>query len=162
MKLRQACLAHRNITVVETEATATIRGQSSAEILGVEARTEDPATGQLWFVFFFGLLLVIADGYASRFRAPLLGADKVPLVWSKFYALELVDCPFPPHGFGHVVIGDGFFPVLLYQIGSRETRALIDVPPGLPAASPARGGVSGYMRDVEAPTQTEAERPSRQ
>jgi len=160
MKLRQACLAHRNITVVETEATATIRGQSSAEILGVEARTEDPATGQKRPDYFFGQLTVIADGYASRFRAPLLGADKVPLVRSKFYALELVDCPFPPHGFGHVVIGDGFFPVLLYQIGSRETRALIDVPTGLPAASPARGGVRGYMRDVVAPSLPEAVRPS--
>ncbi|KAF4632333.1 hypothetical protein G7Y89_g5792 [Cudoniella acicularis] len=45
---------------------------------------------------------------------------------SKFWALEPQDVTLPSPHFGHVILGD-FPPVLLYQIGKHETRALIDV-----------------------------------
>lgn len=155
-KLRRACLAEENITVFETEATKPIRGDSSEQVLGVEALTKNPDTGKKEKDFFFGQLTVIADGYASKFRENHLGAR--PLVRSKFHALKLIDCPLPYPGYGHVVIGDTF-PVLMYQIGTRETRALIDVPENLPAASPAAGGVRGYIRDVVVPALPEQLRP---
>ncbi|KLU82721.1 squalene monooxygenase [Magnaporthiopsis poae ATCC 64411] len=145
MNLRKACLGHENITVVETEVTATVRGQNSTQVLGVEARTTDKATGKKQADCFFGQLTIIADGYASKFRKQYIG--RTPIVRSKFYALELIDCPLPPQGFGHVVIGEHFL-ALLYQIGTHETRALIDVPENLPAASPANGGVRGYISNV--------------
>ncbi|KAH8912387.1 squalene epoxidase [Coniochaeta sp. PMI_546] len=151
MKLRQACQAHENITVVETDVQATIRGEHSPEVLGVESRTT-LQNGEKKLDFFFGQLTIIADGYASRFRKQVLGPTKVPVVRSKFYALELIDCPFQPYGFGHVVIGAAPGPVLLYQIGTHETRALIDVPDREPAASPANGGVRGYIEKVVIPT----------
>ncbi|CAI4210574.1 unnamed protein product [Parascedosporium putredinis] len=94
---------------------------------------------------FFGQLTIIADGYASTFRAEHLQREAV--VKSKFYALELIDCPLLSPYHGHVVIGNTF-PTLLYQIGTHETRALIDVPEGLPAAAPAAGGVKGYIKNV--------------
>ena len=52
------------------------------------------------------------------------------------------------------------FPILLYQIGTHETRALIDVPEKCDAASPRNGGVRGYIKNVVLPTLPEAVRPS--
>ncbi len=169
MQLRRKCLAHPNITVVETEVTTLIRGGTDPdEVLGVEAKTtvrqgataSPRATGgggddlstkaNKKDDCFFGQLTIVADGYGSRFRGEVLGSS--PVVKSKFYALELIDCPLQPEGFGHVFISPSAFPVLLYQIGTHETRALIDVPIGLAAASPANGGVRGYIRNVVIPS----------
>ncbi|TLD30565.1 hypothetical protein PspLS_02763 [Pyricularia sp. CBS 133598] len=155
--LRKSCLAHKNITVVETEVTATIRGTHTPQVLGVEARTTDKSTGKKHADCFFGQLTIIADGYASKFRKQYI--SRAPIVRSKFYALELIDCPLPPYGYGHVVIGEKHL-ALLYQIGSHETRALIDVPENLPAASPANGGVRGYLHKVVIPSLPESVRPS--
>ncbi|KAI6785209.1 Squalene monooxygenase-like protein [Emericellopsis cladophorae] len=148
MQLRRACVAHPNITVVETEVTSTIRSEVSDEVLGVETRTTNKETGEKTRDCFFGQLNIIADGYASKFRKGVL--DATPVVRSKFYALELIDCPLPEPFHALVVIGNAF-PVLLYQIGSRETRALIDVPADIPEASPAAGGVRGYINNCVLP-----------
>ena len=53
--------------------------------------------------------------------------------------------------YGHVVMGKTS-PLLLYQIGARETRLLIDVPTGLPAASSMNGGVHGYIKKAVLPS----------
>ena len=78
---------------------------------------------------------------------------------SKFYGLELIDAPLPAPNHGHVVLGAGA-PVLLYQIGTHETRALIDVPEGLASASVAAGGVKSHLRNVVLPDLPSAVRPS--
>ncbi|KAI0482716.1 squalene epoxidase [Xylariaceae sp. FL0804] len=157
MQLRRACLKHANITVVETEVVSTITGDQGPEVLGVETRTVNPATGEKEPDCFFGQLTIIADGYASKFRKQYLGV--APVVRSKFYALELLDCDLPHRGFGHVVIGDRTL-ALLYQIGTRETRALVNVPERLPEAAPAAGGVRGYLRGVVLPGLPPSVRPS--
>lgn len=149
MQLRKSCLAHPNISVFETDVTKTIVGQDGPEVLGVETQTTDEQTGKKKPDCFFAKMTVIADGYASKFRKQYI--DRAPVIKSKFYALELIDCPIQPSGFGHVVIGKAF-PVLLYAIGTHETRALIDVPLDLPAASAANGGVRGYIKNVVLPT----------
>ncbi|KAJ9137237.1 Squalene epoxidase [Pleurostoma richardsiae] len=157
MNLRKACSEHPNISIFETDVTSTIKGENGPEVLGVESRTVDAATGEKKPDYFFGQLTIIADGYASKFRKQYVG--KTPIVKSKFYALELIDCPFAPQGYGHVVIGSNCL-VLLYQIGTHETRALINVPEGIPEASPAAGGVRGYIRNVVLPSLPEAVKPS--
>jgi squalene monooxygenase len=152
MQLRRACQRHPNISIVETEVTGTIKGEASREILGVQALTKDKDTGKKRDDYFFGTLTVIADGYASKFREEFLGS--VPVVRSKFFALELIDCHFPPYGFGHVVIGQSSL-VLLYQIGTHETRALINIPVAElekgGAAHVDAGGVRAYIRSVVVP-----------
>lgn len=158
MNLRRACLEQPNITVVETEVTATIKGEHTSQVLGVEARTYNLDTGHKEPDFFFGTLTIIADGYASKFRQSYLGS--APIVKSKFYALELIDCKLPEQGFGTVIIGKAPSPILLYQIGSHETRCLIDVPIGLPEAAPAAGGVRGYIRNTVLPTLPKSVQPS--
>ncbi|WQF80196.1 Putative FAD dependent oxidoreductase, squalene epoxidase, FAD/NAD(P)-binding domain superfamily [Colletotrichum destructivum] len=156
MNLRRACQRQENITIFETEVTATVRGDDQNTVLGVRSKTTDPVTGDKKDDYFFGQLTIIADGYASKFRKECL--PEVPTVKSKFYALELIDAPMPSPGYGHVVIGKAF-PVLMYQIGTHETRALIDVPANIPEAAPAAGGVRGYIKNVVMPSLSPQMRP---
>ncbi|KAI5300877.1 Squalene epoxidase, partial [Ascosphaera pollenicola] len=74
-----------------------------------------------------------------------------PQVKSKFYALELIDAQLPAPGYGHVLLSDKP-PVLLYQIGTHETRILCDVPDHLPSASVKAGGVKNHLRNVVLPS----------
>ncbi|KAM3084202.1 Squalene epoxidase [Clarireedia jacksonii] len=148
-QLRKACASQPNITIVETEVTDTITGGAhDPQVLGVHSRTTNPKTGEKEADCYFGQLTIIADGYASKFRKQYIG--KAPIVKSKFYALELIDCPMPAPNHGIVVLSDAS-PVLLYQIGTHETRALIDVPNNIPAASPEAGGVVAYIKNVVLP-----------
>ncbi|PQE17951.1 squalene monooxygenase protein [Rutstroemia sp. NJR-2017a WRK4] len=148
-QLRKACASQPNITIVETEVTDTITGGAhDPQVLGVHSRTTNPRTGEKEADCYFGQLTIIADGYASKFRKQYIG--KAPVVKSKFYALELIDCPMPAPNHGIVVLSDAS-PVLLYQIGTHETRALIDIPNNIPAASPAAGGVVAYIKNVVLP-----------
>jgi squalene monooxygenase len=148
-QLRRACAAQPNITIVETEATETITTSHSSQVLGVECKTLNPETGEKEKDYYFGQLTIIADGYASKFRKQYIG--KAPVVKSKFYALELIDCPMPAPNHGIVVLGDAE-PVLLYQIGTHETRCLIDIPENTPTAAPAVGGVRAHIRNVVLPS----------
>ncbi|CAH0015329.1 unnamed protein product [Clonostachys rhizophaga] len=157
MQLRKSCLAHKNITVVETEVVNVVRGDYQDQILGVETRTVDKVTGEKRADCFFGQLTIVADGYASKFRKQVI--DTTPVVKSKFYALELIDCQMPQPGHAMVIIGNTF-PVLLYQIGTHETRILMDVPTELPEASPSAGGVRGYIQNCVLPALPDAIRPS--
>jgi squalene monooxygenase len=148
-QLRKACASQPNITIVETEVTDTVTSTHNPQVLGVVSRTLNPATGEKEDDFYFGQLTIIADGYASKFRKKYI--NKAPIVKSKFYALELIDCPLPSPNHGTVVLGD-VAPVLLYQIGTHETRALIDVPENCPTAAVEVGGVRGHMRNVILPS----------
>lgn len=158
MQLRRSCLAHPNITVRETEVVKTIRGEHSDHILGVETRTTvDKETNKKKADYYFGALTIIADGYDSKFRKEVTATK--PIARSKFYALELKDAPLPAPGYGHVIIGNAF-PILLYQIGTHETRALFDVPHGIPEAMPAVGGVKNYLVNHAIPTLPAAVQPT--
>lgn len=148
-QLRKACASQPNITIVETEVNDTVTSTTSAQVLGVVSKTLNPATGEKEDDFYFGQLTIIADGYASKFRKRYIG--KSPIVKSKFYALELIDCPLPSPYHGTVILGDAS-PVLLYQIGTHETRALIDIPEKCPTATVEVGGVRGHMRNVILPS----------
>ncbi|KAH7317625.1 squalene epoxidase-domain-containing protein [Rhexocercosporidium sp. MPI-PUGE-AT-0058] len=156
-QLRRACASQANITIVETEVTDTITSEHQPQVLGVKSRTLNPQTGKKEEDYYFGQLTIIADGYASRFRKQYI--TKQPIVKSKFYALELIDCPLPAPFHGTVILGDTA-PVLLYQIGTHETRALIDIPENLPAASVKNGGVRGYLRNTVLPTLPPQMQPS--
>ena len=142
-RLREAAMREPNILVVETTVTNTITNDWTRQILGVESLTNGEKD------FYFGALTIIADGYASKFRKEYI--PHTPVSKSKFYGLELIDADLPAPGHGHVVLGDGA-PVLLYQIGTHETRALVDVPDGLPSAAVANGGVKGHLRKTVLPS----------
>ncbi|KAI7579283.1 squalene epoxidase, partial [Hortaea werneckii] len=150
-RLRQKAMQNENVEVFEATATELVRNDYNGQILGVEATVQGETD------CFFGGLTIIADGYASKFRKQF--REDTPVVRSKFWGLELIDAKLPMPNHGHVVLGDGA-PVLLYQIGTHETRALIDIPDGLPSASVANGGVKGHLKNVVLPSLPAEVRPS--
>lgn len=143
-KLRAAVLSHPNITVFETEATDVVVADNNPQILGVKALTRKTNLD-----YFFGELTIICDGYASKFRKSY--SPHVPRARSKFWGMELIDCPMPIPEHGFVSLADRP-PVLLYQIGTRETRVLVDIPDNAPTATTAVGGVKNHLRNVVCPT----------
>jgi squalene monooxygenase len=155
IQLRAAALAHPNVTVFETTVTSVITSTNSSQVLGVESVSKSEYGNKP--DFFFADLTVICDGYASKFRKAY--NPHSPTTKSKFWALELIDVPLPLPQHGHVILGDGA-PVLLYQIGTHETRALIDVPDGTPTASTAAGGVKSHLRNVVLPSLPKQVQPS--
>lgn len=150
-KLREAAMQEPNISVIESNVTGTVKNGWTGQVLGVKCVTNGEPDA--WF----GQLTVIADGYASRFRKEYI--SHTPTSKSKFWGLELIDANLPRQKHGHVVLGEGA-PVLLYQIGSRETRALIDVPENVDSAYRAKGGVKGHLRDKVLPSLPPCVQPS--
>ncbi|KAI5282323.1 Squalene epoxidase, partial [Ascosphaera aggregata] len=139
MKLREAAIKTPNVTVVETTVTQLVKSTNGPEILGVLSTTDGKAD------YYFAPLTVVADGYASKFRKQ--HHMNQPQVRSKFFGLELINAQLPAPGYGHVLLSDKP-PVLLYQIGTHETRILCDVPENLPSASVKAGGVKNHLRKV--------------
>ncbi|KAG9547416.1 squalene epoxidase, partial [Aureobasidium melanogenum] len=150
-KLRERALKCANITVIETTATDLVRSGYTGQVLGVECSTRDRKD------YYFAHLTVVADGYASKFRKEI--NTRAPVVKSKFWGLELIDADLPMPNHGHVLISDSP-PVLLYQIGTHETRALVDIPENLPSASVRNGGVKNHLRNVVLPSLPARVRPS--
>lgn len=140
-----------NVTVIETTVTDLVRSGYTGQILGVESTTKGEKD------YYFAHLTIVADGYASKFRKEF--NPHTPVSKSKFWALELIDADLPMPNHGHVILGDGA-PVLLYQIGTHETRALIDIPENLASASIQNGGVKGHLRNVVLPSLPAGVRPS--
>jgi squalene monooxygenase len=151
-RLRSAALVHPNITIFETDVTSVVTSTYTSKVLGVESLTNKKTPD-----YFFGSLTVIADGYASKFRKSYL--PHTPTTKSKFWGLELIDADLPLPEHGHVVLGDGA-PVLLYQIGTHETRALVDIPDNTPTATVKAGGVKAHLRDVVLPSLPQQVQPS--
>ena len=150
-KLRETAMEERNITIVETTVTSLVKSEYTSQVLGVESEANGEKD------YYFGSLTIIADGYASKFRKEYI--SHTPVVKSRFWGLELKDAQIPRSQHGIVVLGDGA-PVLLYQIGTHETRALIDVPEGLESVSVSNGGVKGHLRRVVLPSLPKAVQPS--
>ncbi|KAL5379507.1 hypothetical protein DPSP01_008384 [Paraphaeosphaeria sporulosa] len=150
-KLREAARAAPNVTVVETTVTDVVKDSYTGQILGVEAQTAGRPD------YYFGALTLVADGYASKFRKGYINAT--PEVRSKFWALELIDADLPRPNHGHVVLSDTP-PILIYQIGTHETRILIDVPEGCPTAAVKAGGIKNHMLNVALPALPPSVQPS--
>lgn len=62
----------------------------------------------------------------------------------------MIDAELPEPYYGHVFLSDAP-PILVYQISARQTRIFMDVPTGLPSASPASGGIKAHMLNVVLP-----------
>ncbi|KAL4884103.1 squalene epoxidase-domain-containing protein [Aspergillus karnatakaensis] len=152
MKLREAARACPNVTIVETKVTDLITCSHTKQVLGVECVTKEKKD------CYFGQLTVCADGYASKFRKQY--HPYTPKVKSKFWGLELIDAELPQPHYGHVLLNPNNPPILIYQIGTHETRILCDIPENLPSASVKNGGVKGHLRNVVLPSLPKSVQPS--
>lgn len=125
-----------------------VRDEAANQVLGVVAKARGSAAEET----FFASLTVSADGYASNFRKRC--TSKKPQVRSYFVGLELQHAVLPAPNHGHVVMGNNP-PVLLYQISTHHTRALIAVPQLPPSAA-----LRDYLRNVVLPDIPAAVQPA--
>ena len=70
---------------------------------------------------------------------------------SRFWGLELPDVELPTSELAYGVIGRGP-PILIYQIGTHETRILIDIPDTIQSSMSAEGDAKSYIRHTVIPT----------
>jgi len=128
-----------------------VKSEYNNQVLGVESETAGNKD------YYFGAVTLVADGYASKFRKEYISQQ--PQVRSKFWGLELIDAELPMPNHGHVILTDAP-PILIYQIGTHETRILVDIPDGLPSASLKAGGIKNHMLNVALPNLPECVQPS--
>jgi squalene monooxygenase len=150
-KLRAKARSTPNVTLVESTVTSLVTSEYTSQVLGVSCTTSGTSD------YYFGALTLVADGYASKFRKSYI--PRTPEVRSKFWGLELIDAELPMPNHGHVILTDAP-PILIYQIGTHETRILVDIPEGLPSAAPKAGGVKNHMLNVALPNLPECVQPS--
>ncbi|KAH9933976.1 squalene monooxygenase [Epithele typhae] len=120
------------VDVVEATVSELIECPMTGRVLGVRAtRREEGAVEK---EAFFADLTVIADGCFSNFRNKVMGtAGITPEVKGHFVGMVLEDAQLPIPKHGTVMLVEGFGPVLSYQIGTHETRILIDVKNPVPS-----------------------------
>lgn len=161
-KLRAAAMSHPSVTVFQTEVTDTITSEGSLQVLGVKtltkSRDDNESKLDQKIDYFFASLTVICDGYASKFRKTY--SPHSPVSKSRFWGTELIDCPLPFPNYGHVVLSPSHAPILLYQIGTHETRILVDVPENTPTASIKNGGIKAHLETQVISSLPEVVRPS--
>eukprot|EP00158_Paraphelidium_tribonemae_P003274 Partr_v1_DN26015_c0_g1_i2_m273 putative squalene len=138
MKLREACASRPEITIEEATVNKLVESEDGI-VTGVLCTKKGPTAAENMQVQFDAPLVIVADGCFSKFRKELSQNNTV-LVRSHFVGAVLKDCPLPFPGNGHVVLAKPS-PILLYQIGTRDTRVLVDIPGKLPSAS------SGALKD---------------
>jgi squalene monooxygenase len=130
--LRASAKLAPGVDLLEATVTDLVECPLTRRVLGVRARR----TGAEHKEVFFSDLVVVADGCFSNFRGAVVDGEtlrKRAVVRGNFVGavLEDVTLPIPQHGTVALVKGHG--PVLIYQIGERETRILIDVKNPLPS-----------------------------
>ncbi|KAI8331904.1 squalene epoxidase-domain-containing protein [Chlamydoabsidia padenii] len=104
---------------------------------------------------FYAPLTIVADGIFSKFRKEF--TELKPDVRSNFVGFIASDLqlPTPDHGFVAIVKPS---PVLMYQIGSNETRVLVDVP--VPVPSNANDDLKRHLKTNIIPQLPDSLHPS--
>lgn len=137
MALREAAKKANGVDVIE--ATVSELLENANRVIGVRTTRKKPTSSDelpatdanLDGETFFADLVFVADGCLSNFRSVVLGQLKSQTN-SHFVGTILEDAtlPIPKHGTVALVHGSG--PVLLYQIGEKDTRMLVDLKIPLP------------------------------
>ncbi|TFK37464.1 squalene epoxidase [Crucibulum laeve] len=136
MNLRATASKAKGVDVIEATVTNLLECDSSKRVIGVQASRKDPMASEPSGdnESFFSDLVVIADGCFSNFRTAVMGQGVAkPDTKSHFVGAVLEDVRLPIPNHGTVALVKGFGPVLLYQIGTHDTRMLVDVKAPLPS-----------------------------
>ncbi|EWC46027.1 hypothetical protein DRE_04820 [Drechslerella stenobrocha 248] len=149
-RLRAAAKAAPNVTIVEATVSKDLI-RNAGHVVGVRCTPR----GTKDEICYFASLTVAADGCKSNLRADAI--SRTPEVKSHFFGLELIDAKMPLKNHGIVILCNRA-PVLVYQIGTHETRALVDIR-GKPP-SQADGSLKAYMLGAVLPTMPEELQPS--
>ncbi|GJE95952.1 squalene monooxygenase [Phanerochaete sordida] len=130
--LRAKAKVARGVEVVEATVSELVECPVTGRVLGVRATRKEE--GAVEKEAFLADLTVIADGCFSNFRTTVMGgAARKPDTKSHFVGAVLEDATLPIEKHGTVVLVKDSGPVLLYQIGTHDTRMLVDVKAPLPS-----------------------------
>ena len=134
MRLREAASKANGVDVLEGTVTGLILADGSNKVVGVKVtRKAGEGTKDIKDELCADVT-IIADGCFSNFRNIIMGPSAVkPTTKSHFFGVILEDARLPIPNHGTVALVQGYGPVLTYQIGSRETRILIDLKIPLPS-----------------------------
>ncbi|KAF5097327.1 hypothetical protein D0Z03_001431 [Geotrichum reessii] len=153
MKLREKMLATSGVTVLEAIVTDVTRDENSGRVTGVTVK--DSKSGEI--KSYTAKATIVADGTTSKFRKEFIA--RKPIVKSNFVGMVLTDADIPAPHHGHVILGD-HAPILVYQIGTHETRILCDVRGSGPLPSIASGEMKEYLLNNVLPNMPESLQPS--
>ncbi|KAF9992169.1 Squalene epoxidase, partial [Entomortierella chlamydospora] len=145
-KLRTAASRTPNVTIVEATVNETIYNDDGVRVIGVTCTPKKESESTTVTTQYFAPLTVIADGCFSKFRKQFI--QKPVTISSHFvgFLMKDVQLPYPNHG--HVILASPS-PILMYQISSRDTRILVDIPGKLPSAG--SGALRSYLETIVAP-----------
>ncbi|KAJ3187085.1 Squalene epoxidase [Gaertneriomyces sp. JEL0708] len=155
MNLRRAARTAPNVTTVEGTAASLITCPVSDQVIGVTYNSKAGADGETISTNVYAPLTVVADGCFSKFRKQQNARE--PVCKSHFVGFVIEDCELPHPNHGHVVLAKPA-PILLYQIGTRETRILVDIPGKLPSIG--NGDLKRHMEEVVGPQLPKSIQPS--
>ncbi|TBU37160.1 SE-domain-containing protein [Dichomitus squalens] len=125
-QLRKKAKEAERVEVVEATVSELIECPLTGRVLGVRATRKEE--GAVEKEAFFADLTIVADGCFSNFRNKVLGKAALQGVTKGHFVGMILDdatLPIPKHGTVMLVEGSG--PVLSYQIGTHDTRILVDV-----------------------------------
>ncbi|PRT54326.1 Squalene monooxygenase [Wickerhamiella sorbophila] len=137
MNLRKIAREQPNVTMLQATAVDVIKNEETGRVLGVEAMVNGEKKP------FFGTMTLMCDGTASAFRKQFTYIK--PVIQGYFVGMVLDDVDLLRPNHGHVVIGAGHKPILVYQTTPTEARILCDVPPPMPSAS--NGDLKRYIEE---------------
>lgn len=138
-KLRGKAQVARGVEVVEATVSELIECPMTGRVLGVRATRKggegEGEGGAVEKEAFFADLTVVADGCFSNFRSQVMGGPTAVQTELKghFVGLVLEDAQLPIPKHGTVMLVEGFGLVLSYQIGTHDTRILVDVKNPVPS-----------------------------
>ncbi|KAI8378891.1 squalene epoxidase-domain-containing protein [Choanephora cucurbitarum] len=135
--LRKSAQKTENVTLRQRTVSRLLM-EDTERVVGVVSTSAESDQEE----YHYAPLTLIADGLFSKFRKEF--TDRQTRVISHFvgFLIQDLELPFPHKGFVCLAHPS---PILMYQIGSHETRVLVDVPGKLPH------DLKGYMAKVIAP-----------
>ncbi|KAK4150807.1 squalene epoxidase-domain-containing protein [Chaetomidium leptoderma] len=150
--LRSAVGNTPNITLLEATALEILRDGMTGAVVGAVCSRNGGSPEK-----YYASLTVLADGATSNFRSQF--TSHRPKARSRFWGLEMTDANLPLPGYAYGILGAGP-PILMYQIGARETRILIDIPDETHSRLGAPKLVREYISQHVVPHIAESIRPN--
>lgn len=151
MRLREKARSSINVTCLEGNCVDLIKCPVTDRYIGVVAKPKISGVK----TSYYAPLTIIADGCFSSFRKTFV--SKATISKSNFVGLLLKNCALPHPNYGHVILAQPC-PILLYQIGTSDTRMLVDIPNPMPKIS--NGDMNTYLEEQIGPQLPESVQPS--
>lgn len=128
MSLRNKAKQAPGVEVIEAAVTSLVECDHTNRVIGVTTSANDVKST------LYSDLVIVADGCFSNFRSAVLSEKATkPETKSHFVGAVIKDAVLPHSKHGTVVFIPGQGPVLFYQIGTHDTRMLVDVKTPLPS-----------------------------